>query len=599
MPRVPTWALAGSGGSGLDEHVVSATTVSTHAGHDHGGPDLGWLSNDQQLSAAFAATRLQSVAQLDIDSAPSVHRQTGIVCTVGPACQKVDVLRRMILAGMDVARLNFSHGRHDDHRRSVEAVREAARLCDNRQIALALDTKGPEIRTGVLSPDAALVGGTDEIELETGSTVFVTTDDAFKERCDAGTIWVDYKNLLRDVPIGQRIYIDDGLVSLVVEEKLAAEDGGSGRLRCQVENGGRIGSRKGVNLPGVSVDLPELSDRDRDDLEFGVRELNIDVVFASFIRSVDGVRAVRRVLDEAGGHRVKIVAKIENHDGVRRFDEILAAADGAMVARGDLGIEIDAEKVFLAQKMMIGRCNIAGKLVICATQMLESMTWKPRPTRAEVSDVANAILDGADCVMLSGETAKGSYPVQAVETMRRIACEAESAVYHRQLFDELRMLTPRPTDITRTTALAAVEASVNCLAAAIITLSNTGRSAQAIAAYRPRCPIIVVTRDPIVARQLNLYRGIYQLLDVVPEDGSSSEWMDDVDRRIWMAFDIGIDHGFFRAGSTVVVATGWHAGAGHTNTIRVVVVPARRQSNGLQQQGGAAGEAPTVNVDFC
>lgn len=522
------------------------------------------------MSAAYASTRLQSLSQLDVDSPPGTNRMSSIIATIGPACRDIETLEQMMAAGLDIARLNFSHGTHEYHRQTIANVREAAANV-GRQVAVALDTKGPEIRTGVLTS-----GVTAEVDLVPGRELIVTIDDAYCKSCDENMIWVDYKNMVSLVNVGQRIYLDDGLLSLIVKEK--QEKG----LKCEVENGGKLGSTKGCNLPGVPVDLPAVSDRDMEDLKFGVNE-EVDMIFASFIRSADGVRTIREVLGERGSN-IKIIAKIENHEGLKRFDEILELADGVMVARGDLGIEIPAQKVFLAQKMMIGRCNLAGKPIICATQMLESMVVKPRPTRAEASDVANAILDGADCVMLSGETAKGKYPVKAVEMMHDISCEAEAAIHHRQLFDELRSLTPLPTDNTRTVALAAVEASVNCFAAAIITLTMTGRSAFLMAAYRPRCPIVAVTRDAKLARQLALYRGVYSVMDAAL---TTDEWADDVDRRVWLAFDVGVARKFFQSGSTVVVATGWQAGSGHTNTVRVVTVPTTRPTNIPQTPAGS------------
>lgn len=517
-------------------------------------------SYEQQLVSAYAGTHLESLCELDIDSPPGVHRMSGIICTIGPSCRSVEMLKSMIDAGMNIARLNFSHGTHEYHRESIKNIREAASK-GTRPVAVALDTKGPEIRTGILK-----AGVNAEIELVTGNEVKITIDDAYMEACDETTIWVDYKNIIGVVEIGKSIYIDDGLVSVKVVSK------GVDHLNCVVENGGPIGSKKGCNLPGTPVDLPVVSERDIEDLKFGVEE-GVDIIFASFIRSGDGVRILREVLGEKGKN-IKIISKIENHEGVKRFDEILEASDGIMVARGDLGIEIPTEKVFLAQKMMIGKCNRAGKPVICATQMLESMVKKPRPTRAESSDVANAVLDGADCVMLSGETAKGNYPLMAVEIMHKISKEAEAAVYHKQLFEELRILTPRPTDVTHTTSLAAVEASINCLAGAIITITTTGRTAQLMAAYRPRCPIFAVTRHDQIARQLHLHRGIFPIHYKAER---LTDWSEDMDARIAFAVEIGYELGVLKAGSPIVLVTGWRSGSGHTNTVRIIRAPNRQK----------------------
>merc|ERR1711976_216216 len=518
-----------------------------------------------QRKAASASTMVDYMSELDVLSRAAGVRLSGVVCTIGPVSRDPEFLYDMMEAGMNIARMNFSHGTHEYHKQTIMNCRVANEKYKEDKgfgipLAIALDTKGPEIRTGILEGD----DGRKEVTLETGAAIKITTDDQYKEKCSKDVLWVDYKNITKVMSPGKRIFIDDGLISVVAKEI------GPDFILGEIENGGNLGSRKGCNLPGTDCDLPAVSEKDKKDLLFGV-EQGVDMIFASFIRDAQGVKDIRAVMGE-GGKNIMIISKIENLQGVNNIDEIIAESDGIMVARGGMGIEIPPEKVFIAQKQMIAKCNKAGKPIICATQMLESMVKKPRCTRAEGTDVANAILDGADCVMLSGETAKGDYPLQCIQTMANLSREAESCLWNQRFFEDLQrshQLDNEAMDTTQATAIAAVQASYGVKAAAIINLTSTGATAKLCAKYRPPCPIVSVTRFPQVARQLQLHRGVIPLLY---KEERADEWSKDVDERVQYGVDYGKKYGFIQSGQNVVCVTGWRQGAGSSNTVRIMKV---------------------------
>ncbi|KAG0329190.1 Pyruvate kinase [Dissophora globulifera] len=497
-------------------------------------------------------TNLEWTSSLDIDYQPSNTRKTSIICTIGPKTNSVEMITKLRDAGMNIVRMNFSHGSYEYHQSVIDNTRQSCIDHPGRPVGIALDTKGPEIRTGLMKDDV-------EVPITAGHQMIFSTDSKYAECCTAEVMYIDYKNLCKVIVPDKIIYVDDGVLSFKV---LEVEDD---HVKVQAINNGKLCSRKGVNLPKTEVDLPALSEKDIQDLKFGVKN-NVDIVFASFIRRADDIREIRKVLGEEGKH-IRIICKIENHQGVKNFDEILEVTDGVMVARGDLGIEIPCTQVFIAQKMMISKCNLAGKPVICATQMLESMTYNPRPTRAEVSDVANAVLDGADCVMLSGETAKGSYPLEAVRTMDETCILAESAICYPPLFNELRQLQQRPTETTETVASSAVSAAHEQNAGGIVVLSTSGDTARLVSKYRPKSNIIIVTRKESTARSIHLSRGCYPFIYKEPK---VADWQEDVDKRLRWGVDQAIEVGLLKPGQTVIVIQGFRSGFGNTNTMRIV-----------------------------
>lgn len=478
---------------------------------------------------------------------PQDNRKTKIVCTLGQTSQTVEMIIKLLHAGMNVARLNFSHGDHKFHALSIANVRKA---CEQTGItcAVLLDTKGPEIRTGLLKDDKP-------VNLIAGQSLDVIcgVDDTF--RGDNTVISMDFPKLAQTVKPGMIIKISDGLIVCKVEKVV-----GDNRITCIVQNSAELGQRKGVNLPGARAELPFISDRDKSDLLFGV-EQNVDMIAASFTRSPQDVRDMRKVLGDKGKD-IMIICKIENQEGLDNFDEILQEANGIMVARGDLGVEIPIQKVCLAQKMMIRKCNVAGKPIITATQMLESMILNPHPTRAEATDIANAVFDGTDCVMLSGETAKGNYPVEAVEFMSRICKTSELAVDYNSFL--MNMITYSP-EVNRAEAVAsaAVKISLDLESPLLIVITETGTTARFVAKYKPAVPVLTLTWDPQTARQCMISRSLWPVL-ITKDDNSAV---------IKQALTLATANQWVHAGDEVVVVAGLNQGTGSTNTLQVLPVP--------------------------
>jgi len=468
-------------------------------------------------------------------------RKTKIVCTIGPASDSPEVIGKLIDAGMNVARINFSHGTREEHLARLKTLR---RVAEEKGAVLGImqDIQGPKIRIGDLPG---------KVMLEVGQTFIITTEECVGSR---DRVSVNYPKLPQDVRPGNVIYLDDGLLKLEVTEVKSND------VYCQVAIGGELSSRKGVTLPGVSVDLPAVTEADIEDIKFGVKH-GVDMVAASFVRTAEGVETVREAIRSAGAD-IPVIAKIENHEGVENIDEIIEAADGIMVARGDMGVEMRPEDVPFIQKMIISKCNEAGKPVITATQMLDSMIRNARPTRAEVTDVASAILDGTDAVMLSGETAVGKYPVLAVETMSRIAERAEQSL-DREKFASMRNVEKR-LSIAEAISYATWHTCRAVNAAAIICSTQSGSTARMVSRYRPDAPILAMTPHEQVVRQLALVWGVYPVL--VPPTS-------DIDGMIDVSIKAALRSGLVSKGDIVTISAGVLTDKpGSTNLLQVYVV---------------------------
>ena len=470
-------------------------------------------------------------------------RKTKIICTMGPSTEKEGVLEKLMLAGMNVARFNFSHGDHEEQLGRLTKLRETRERL-GLPVAALLDTKGPEIRLREFAEG--------KVMLKAGQTFTLTTEEVVG---DEKRVSISYKNLPKDVSVGTHILIDDGLIAMTVKEVTDTD------IICEVINGGKVSNKKGVNVPNVELSMDYISPKDYKDIVFAVKE-DFDFIAASFVRTAADVKQLRDILHEHGGDQIKIIAKIENNQGIQNIDQIIDAADGIMVARGDMGVEIPIEEVPIIQKMIIKKAYHAGKVVVTATQMLDSMMSHPRPTRAEATDVANAIYDGTSAIMLSGETAAGKYPIEAVQTMSRIAERTEMDInYKRRFLDHHRKSR---TDITEAvchaTCMTAYDLESNC----ILTVTKSGRSARMISRFRPDCMIVAGSTEEKVVRQLNMSWGVTPVL--IKEKEHVLELFD-------YAVEVAKKKGLVKKDDVVVITSGVPLGkSGTTNMIKVHTV---------------------------
>ena len=467
-------------------------------------------------------------------------KNTKMICTIGPKSESKEMLSKLVDAGMNCIRCNFSHGDHAEQKARMDLMREI-NLEKGTHVGILLDTKGPEIRTHLFEN-----GG---VELEAGQSIIVSMNEVLGT---SEKFSISFPGLINDVEVGGTILVDDGYVELTID----AIDQAAQEITCTVKNSAYVKDRRGINVPGAKLSMPFISEKDHSDMVFGC-EMQVDYLAASFVRRAEDVRAIREIFAAHGNTHTQIISKIENQEGVDNLDEIIAESDGIMVARGDLGVEVPAEDVPLIQKEIIAKCNAAGKIVVTATQMLESMQNNPRPTRAEVSDVANAVLDGTDAVMLSGESAAGKYPEESVETMARIARRTELALDHDEII--ARAMASSTRDVSSAVALSVADSVEDLGAQAVIACTESGATARAISKYRPSAPVIAATSSAKTATSLALYWGVQA---VVVEGAKSADEL--LDKAAEVAGNAGL-----QAGEIAIVTAGLPAGEGNTNFMKI------------------------------
>ncbi|XP_048006878.1 pyruvate kinase-like [Leguminivora glycinivorella] len=517
----------------------------------------------QQLLSANATTPLDHQLNLDVKAPPGCQRLTGIIASMGKSTTDVEVVEQMIAAGMNIALLNFSFGSVEEHIEMIKTIRQAAKNYSVKveklyPLAIAGRLTGKKIRTGRIADTYG-----DTVDLKTGETVRLTSDETYKDRCSTYTIFVDFMYLADQVKKGNNILLDNEKISLIVEVI------SSTTITCKIDRGGLLGSYKDVFIPNVLLNMPNFSEKDRMDIEMA-KSHQLDILIAPFVSSAEAVRELKQILGEKG-KKIAIVSQIQTIQGYYNFDDILAVTNGIIISRQELGSDITPKKLILVQKNMVARANKSNIPIGISTQLLSSMRYHSQPLRSELLDVANCVLDGADALVLTAETAVGQFPAETIACLAKTCKEAEACVWTRQLFMDMITSSLCPCSKAVAIGLATVLAAQRTLAAAIIVVTSTGHSAHIVSGFKPRCPIVAVTRYPIIAKQLHMWRGIIPL---VYEDQPDPDWLVDVNQRVGFARKFVMERAFVRVGDPLVIVTGWREGSEFTETMRVVYATA-------------------------